>query len=129
MAVETYTTTNFALQKGGSFPEVTLVYSTLGTLAPKRDNVVLLPTWFSGDHAMCEAALIGPDRALDPGKYFIIIPNLIGPRSRRTERCGRFRRGSYSRSPARTCTSSPRRSAFIPKRRALTSSRKLFMTG
>ena len=78
MGLETYTTTNFALQNGGSFPEITLAYSTLGTLSPKRDNVVLLPTWFSGDHAMCEAVLTGRDRALDPDKYFIIIPNLIG---------------------------------------------------
>ena len=78
MGLETYTTANFALQKGGSFPEVTLAYSTLGTLSPKRDNVVVLPTWYSGDHVSCEAALTGPDRALDPGKYFIIIPNLLG---------------------------------------------------
>ena len=78
MGLETFTTANFALQKGGSFPEVTLAYSTLGTLSPKRDNVVVLPTWYSGDHLSCEAALTGPDRALDPGKYFIIIPNLLG---------------------------------------------------
>jgi homoserine O-acetyltransferase len=78
MGLETFTTANFALQKGGSFPEVTLAYSTLGTLSPKRDNVVVLPTWYSGDHVSCEAALTGPDRALDPGKYFIIIPNLLG---------------------------------------------------
>jgi homoserine O-acetyltransferase len=78
MPLETYAAKDFALPKGGSFPKVTLAYSTLGKLSPKRDNVLLLPTWFSGDHAMCEAALVGADRALDPGKYFIIIPNRIG---------------------------------------------------
>ena len=78
MTLSTFKAENFILQKGGTFPEVTLAYSTLGTLSPTRDNVIMLPTWYSGDHTSCEAALCGPDRTLDPGKYFIVIPNLIG---------------------------------------------------
>lgn len=78
MSLAFYTAKNFSLQKGGAFPEVSLAYTTIGTLTPERDNAILLPTWYSGDHVGCEAALCGTDRALDPGKYFIIIPNLIG---------------------------------------------------
>jgi homoserine O-acetyltransferase len=78
MSVEFYKVQNFTLQKGGAFPEVSLAYNTLGTLSPKRDNVILAPTWYSGDHNGVEAALVGTDRAFNPEKYFIVIPNLIG---------------------------------------------------
>ena len=78
MSLEFYTTSNFALQKGGALPEARLGYSTLGTLSATRDNAILVPTWYSGDHTSCEAALVGADRALDPSKYFIVISNLMG---------------------------------------------------
>jgi homoserine O-acetyltransferase/O-succinyltransferase len=69
---------NFVLQKGGVLPEARLAFKTLGTLNARRDNVVVSPTWYSGNHAGVEAGLIGEDRALDPEKYFIVIPNLLG---------------------------------------------------
>jgi homoserine O-acetyltransferase len=69
---------NFALQKGGVLPQARLVYQTLGELNGKRDNVVLSPTWYSGDHDGVKTGLIGAGRALDPAKYFIVIPNLLG---------------------------------------------------
>jgi homoserine O-acetyltransferase/O-succinyltransferase len=69
---------NFVLQKGGALPEARLAFKTLGTLNARRDNVVVSPTWYSGNHAGVEAGLIGKGRALDPAKYFIVIPNLLG---------------------------------------------------
>lgn len=65
------------LHKGGALERARLAYSTHGTLAPGRDNAVLFPTWFSSTHRNNEW-LIGPGRALDPARHFIICPNLFG---------------------------------------------------
>ena len=54
-----------------------LAYKTFGTLNAAKDNVIVYPTWYSGQHYDNEW-LIGEGRALDPRKYFIIIPNMLG---------------------------------------------------
>lgn len=54
-----------------------LVYATWGTLNEEGDNAVLLPSYYTGTHASY-APLIGPGRALDPARYFIVAPNLFG---------------------------------------------------
>jgi homoserine O-acetyltransferase len=69
---------NFFLQRGGMLPAARLVYKTLGTLSPTRDNVVLVPTWYTGTHNDIETFMIGEGRALDPRKYFIVMTNLLG---------------------------------------------------
>jgi len=68
---------NVLLQKGGFLPTVRLAYKTLGNLNARRDNAVLVPTWYTGTHNDNEAFLIGTERALNPDKYFIILPNLL----------------------------------------------------
>ena len=65
------------LQSGTVFPSLKLAYKTYGVLSPARDNVILYPTSFSAQHTDTEW-LIGPDGVLDPTRYFIIIPNLLG---------------------------------------------------
>jgi homoserine O-acetyltransferase len=75
---EIFEIANVMLQKGGFLPTVRLAYKTLGTLSASRDNAVLVPTWYTGTHGDNEAFLIGPGRALDPEKYFFILPNLLG---------------------------------------------------
>jgi homoserine O-acetyltransferase/O-succinyltransferase len=70
--------TNFQLQRGVVLPKARLAYKTVGTLNAARDNAVLVPTWFMGTHQDTETYMVGPDRALDPTKYFIILPNLLG---------------------------------------------------
>ena len=98
---ETYDLGDFVLEDGGTIRACTLAYATFGTLAPGRDNAVLVPTWFSGTNKIMEQAYIGPGRALDPDKYFIIVVNQIGgglparPTTRRgrsawrtSQRCG-----------------------------------------
>jgi len=75
---ETYDLGDFVLEDGGTIRACTLAYATFGTLAPGRDNAVLVPTWFSGTNKIMEQAYIGPGRALDPDKYFIIVVNQIG---------------------------------------------------
>jgi homoserine O-acetyltransferase len=56
---------------------VQLAYKTYGKLNAAKDNVIVYPTWYSGQHYENEW-LIGDGKALDPAKYFIIIPNLLG---------------------------------------------------
>jgi homoserine O-acetyltransferase/O-succinyltransferase len=43
--VEIFEAPDFTLQRGGALPMARLVYKTLGTLSPSRDNVVLIPSW------------------------------------------------------------------------------------
>lgn len=66
------------LQRGGLLPVARLAYKAVGTLSPARDNVVLVPTWYTGTHNDIETFMIGEDRALDPRKYFIVMTNLLG---------------------------------------------------
>jgi len=54
-----------------------LAYKTYGTLNAAKDNAIVYPTWYSGQHYENEW-LIGKGKALDPDKYFIIIPNMLG---------------------------------------------------
>ncbi len=68
----------FDLEEGGHIPDLQMAYATYGELNAARDNAVLVPTWFSGTHATWEQVYIGPGRALDPGRWFIVVVNQIG---------------------------------------------------
>lgn len=65
------------LQSGATIRDCKLAYKTFGTLNAAKDNVIVYPTWYSGQHYDNEW-LIGEGMALDPKKYFIIIPNMLG---------------------------------------------------
>lgn len=65
------------VQSGMTLPRVELAYKTYGELSPTRDNVIVYPTWYSGQHYDNEW-LIGRGRALDPDRWFIIVPNMLG---------------------------------------------------
>lgn len=73
---EVYDLGNVALQRGATIRDCKMAYKTYGTLNPGQDNVIVYPTWFSGQHYENEW-LIGAGKALDPTKYFIIIPNML----------------------------------------------------
>ncbi len=66
-----------ALQSGAILPAARIAYRTHGTLDPERDNAILFPTWFGGQHDANEW-IIGPGRALDPTRYFIVVVNILG---------------------------------------------------
>jgi homoserine O-acetyltransferase/O-succinyltransferase len=68
---------DFTLQHGATLRGARLAYKTYGTLAPDRGNAIVYPTWYSGRHWDNEW-LIGPGMALDPDRYFIIVPNMLG---------------------------------------------------
>jgi homoserine O-acetyltransferase/O-succinyltransferase len=74
---EIFETQGFALQKGSALPAAKLVYKTLGTLSAARDNAVLIPSWYSGTHREAEYCMVGPGRAIDPAKHFVVLTNLL----------------------------------------------------
>ncbi|MBD2462535.1 alpha/beta fold hydrolase [Oscillatoria sp. FACHB-1407] len=74
---EVYELGDVQLQSGEILPDAKLAYVTYGVLNPQKDNVIIFPTHYGGTHRS-NAALIGSGRALDPDRYFIIIPNLFG---------------------------------------------------
>jgi homoserine O-acetyltransferase len=69
--------TDFLLGSGHTLRNAKLVYKTYGTLNSTGDNAILFPTRFGAGHTMNEF-LVKPGSALDPDKYFIVIPNLLG---------------------------------------------------
>lgn len=64
-------------QRGATLRGCKLAYKTFGKLNADKSNAIVYPTWYSGQHYDNEW-LIGPGMALDPEKYFIIIPNMFG---------------------------------------------------
>jgi len=78
----------FKCEWGGVLPELTIAYETWGTLAPQRDNAVLLHTGLSASsHARSHPRnrhpgwwedFIGPGCAVDTDRFFVICTNLIG---------------------------------------------------
>lgn len=72
-----YRIRHFKTEGGVELPEVRIVYGTYGHLDPAGDNAILLPS-----HYMAEmhgyAWLVGPGKALDPGKLFLITSELFG---------------------------------------------------
>ena len=77
MAAETYDLGEISLQYGGHLPSARISYETYGTLSPNKDNVVVFPTWCAGTHRDVRW-VIGPDWALDPAKYFIVVIDIFG---------------------------------------------------
>ncbi len=67
---------NVRLQRGGTLAEARIVYKTFGRLNARRDNVILYPTSYSAHHTDIEW-LVSPEHALDPNRYFIVIPNML----------------------------------------------------
>lgn len=78
------------LECGRCLGPVTVAYETYGTLSPKKDNAILILHALSGDaHAAgyhhpddSKAGwwdiMIGPGKAFDTNRYFIICSNVIG---------------------------------------------------
>jgi homoserine O-acetyltransferase len=75
--IGTFELGELALQSGQVLEGARLVYATFGCPNAARDNVVLFPTYYTGTHAD-NARIIGPGRALDPGRLFVVVPNLFG---------------------------------------------------
>lgn len=77
------------LESGQKLGGITIAYETYGKLTEKKDNAILVLHAFSGDaHAAgfhkdddkpgWWDAMIGPSKAFDTAKYFVICTNVIG---------------------------------------------------
>mgnify|MGYP001011488881 CR=1 FL=1 len=77
MQLDLYKLGDFELQSGEILTDAILSYETHGSLNDNGSNVIVYPTWYSGNHEDVRAA-IAPGRALDPDKYFIVVPDMFG---------------------------------------------------
>lgn len=68
---------NVVLQSGITFRNATLAYKTYGELNAGKSNAILYMTSFAAHHSDIDW-MVGPGKALDTDKYFVIIPNLFG---------------------------------------------------
>jgi homoserine O-acetyltransferase len=68
---------NFKTESGVTLPQARVVYGTYGHLNAARDNAVLLPSHYMADFHGYEW-LIGPDKALDPSKLFLVATEEFG---------------------------------------------------
>src|SRR4051794_3856886 len=65
------------LESGEAIKDFAISYVTHGTLNAKKSNAILMVTAISGNHHRIDF-MIGPGKALDPQKYFIICTDAIG---------------------------------------------------
>jgi homoserine O-acetyltransferase len=68
---------DFELASGEVLRAARLAFATRGVPSAARDNVVLFPTYYTGRHAD-NLKLVAPGRALDPARWFVVVPNLFG---------------------------------------------------
>jgi homoserine O-acetyltransferase len=78
------------LEYGGRLPEVTVAYETWGELNPDRGNAILILHALSLDSHVTGPPgpghptggwwddLVGPGRAIDTDRFFVVCPNVLG---------------------------------------------------
>ena len=64
------------LESGEAIKDFSISYVTHGKLNEKKSNAILMVTAIGGNHHRIDF-MIGPGKALDPGKYFIICTDAI----------------------------------------------------
>jgi homoserine O-acetyltransferase len=94
---EGFTTRDFRLESGVTLPELTLAYETYGQLAPDGENVILATHGYTGSHHFAGRyrpggaprglsdsdvgawdKLVGPGKAVDTGRFFVVSSNMLG---------------------------------------------------
>lgn len=75
--METFELGDIQLTSGVTLPGARLAYQTFGELNEAKDNTIVFPT-FLGAPAEVLNGWIGENRALDPRKYFIVLPGHLG---------------------------------------------------
>lgn len=70
----------FALESGAELPALTLAYRTWGQLSAAADNAIVICHALTGsaDADQWWADLLGPGKALDTRKYFVVCSNALG---------------------------------------------------
>lgn len=81
---------DLALESGRVLPGVRIAYEQWGTLAPARDNAILILHALTGDsHVVGPAGpahpssgwwpgVVGPGLAIDTDRWFVLAPNVVG---------------------------------------------------
>ena len=72
-----YAEGDLKLESGEVIKDFSISYVTHGTLNTRKSNAILMVTAISGNHHRIDF-MIGPGKALDPDKYFIICTDAIG---------------------------------------------------
>jgi homoserine O-acetyltransferase len=84
-----FTVPTFKLESGQVLPELTLAYETYGRLGPDGRNVILVTHGFTGNHLAAGKdpadptagwwdGLVGPGKAIDTDRYFVVSSNMLG---------------------------------------------------
>ena len=68
---------NFTLESGVVLPVANVAYAAFGTLNAAKDNAVLVPSYYGADYHGYDF-LIGPGKALDPARYFVVATEMFG---------------------------------------------------
>ena len=80
----------FRTESGGELPFFRLAYESWGELNEARDNAILIPHALTGDSHVIGAAgpghptagwwgdVVGPGKAVDTDRWFVIAPNVLG---------------------------------------------------
>jgi homoserine O-acetyltransferase len=71
-----YSEGDLKLESGEAIRDFSISYVTHGTLNATKSNAILMVTAISGNHHRLDF-MIGPGKALDPDKYFIICTDAI----------------------------------------------------
>jgi homoserine O-acetyltransferase len=75
--VQEFTIKNFKTESGVVLPEAHITYGTYGHLNAKKNNVILLPSHYMAKLRGYEW-IIGPGKALDTTKLFLVATELFG---------------------------------------------------
>ena len=85
-----FTIRDFRLTNGETMAEVTIAYETYGKLAPNGRNAVLLTHGFTSSHRQAGRnpangnnpgawdGLVGPGKAIDTNRVFVVASNMLG---------------------------------------------------
>jgi homoserine O-acetyltransferase len=68
---------DYRFEGGGVLPVARVAYAAFGTLNTARDNAVLLTTSYGADYHVYDF-LVGPGKALDPARHFIVTTEMFG---------------------------------------------------
>jgi homoserine O-acetyltransferase/O-succinyltransferase len=84
-----FTARDFTLESGRSLPEMTLAYETYGRLATDGANAILITHGYTGGQRAAGPAtgkdpagwwdgVIGPGKAINTDRYFVVSSNMLG---------------------------------------------------